>query len=33
VIIGSVFSNRKASIAAQSALFLPALKDGVSRNT
>ena len=30
VIIGSVFSNRKASIAAQSAPFLPALKDGVS---
>ena len=28
VIIGSVFSNRKASIAAQSALFFPALKDG-----
>jgi hypothetical protein len=33
VIIGSVFSNRKASIAVQSSPFLPALKDGVSRST
>ncbi len=33
VIIGSVFSNRKASIAAQSAAFLPTLKGGVSRST
>jgi len=33
VIIYSIFDNRKASIAAQSAPFLPDLKDGISRST